>query len=234
MTQEKIARLSGVVYLGVVLTGIFSLMYVPSALTVWDSADTTYKNILSNLSLFRLGILGSILCSLLFLLLPLCLYKLLAPVNKNIAQLMVVFAVISVPITISNNQHKLDLLTLVQGDPYLRSISSENIEALVLLHLNKYNNGLLLAQIFWGIWLLPFGWLVYKSGFLPKILGILLMIGCFSYLTNFLGEIILPNYSALGIASIIHLPASIGEIGICLWLLIMGTKKLIYNGKTNM
>jgi hypothetical protein len=79
--------------------------------------------------------------------------------------------------------------------------------------------------VFWGLWLLPFGYLVYKSGFLPKILGILLMAGCFGYLVNFLGGFLFPQYASIGIAKFVSLPATLGEIGTCLWLLIIGLKK---------
>lgn len=78
---------------------------------------------------------------------------------------------------------------------------------------------------FWGLWLLLLGYLVFRSGFLPKVLGILLMIGCFGYLINFTGGFLIRSYADLGIARIIALPASIGEIGLCLWLLIAGIKK---------
>ncbi|MDZ4810885.1 MAG: DUF4386 domain-containing protein, partial [Bacteroidota bacterium] len=88
----------------------------------------------------------------------------------------------------------------------------------------QYNNGISLVSVFWGLWLLPFGYLIYKSGLLPKILGILLMLGCFGYLINFTGNMLIKNYTELGISKIVSLPASIGEIGTCLWLLIMGAK----------
>jgi hypothetical protein len=90
--------------------------------------------------------------------------------------------------------------------------------------LTTYNHGILLVALFWGLWLLPFGYLVYRSGFLPKILGILLMLGCVGYLINLVGQTLLPHYSQLGISKYISLPASIGEIGTCLWLLIVGVK----------
>lgn len=91
-----------------------------------------------------------------------------------------------------------------------------------MLLLKSYNNGIGIVQIFWGLWLFPFGYLVFKSNFLPKFLGILLMIGCFGYLLKFFGHSLFPNF---GIPSFVTLPGSIGEIGICLWLLIMGAKE---------
>ena len=94
-----------------------------------------------------------------------------------------------------------------------------------MLSLDAYNNGILVSSIFWGLWLLPFGYLVFKSGFLPKVLGILLMIGCFGYLINFLGVELLPGYEGTAIARVVRMPAALGELGTCLWLLIIGARE---------
>ena len=221
---QNMARISGLVYLAVVLTGLFSLMYVPTKLIDWKNPGITVTNIQANELLFRFGILANIACSLFFLFLPLCLYRLLSSVNKRMAQLMVILAVISVPIALSNVQNKIDIIPLLNNEIYLQSTSFESLESMVFFQLDQYNSGMLILQLFWGLWLLPFGWLVFKSGFLPKILGIILMAGCFSYLINFLGYLLIENYYSLGVASIVQIPASIGEIGICLWLLFTGKK----------
>ncbi|MGE0021120.1 MAG: DUF4386 domain-containing protein [Draconibacterium sp.] len=95
----------------------------------------------------------------------------------------------------------------------------------VLFYTEQYYQGMRLIHIFSGLWLFPLGYLVFKSNILPKILGILLILGCFGYLLNFVGYTLISNYSGLGISSYISLPASIGEIGICLWLLFIGAKE---------
>jgi hypothetical protein len=100
-----------------------------------------------------------------------------------------------------------------------------------MLYPENYNNGIEISQIFWGLWLLPFGYLVYKSGFLPKLLGVLLMLGCFGYLITFFGGFLFPNYLKTTFSDIVSIPASVGEIGICLWLLIMGTNSLKLRSK---
>ena len=112
----------------------------------------------------------------------------------------------------------------IQKADYLKVFEADKLQAQVLVYLKFYNNGNQIASIFWGLWLFPFGYLVFKSGFLPKILGILLMFGCFGYMVNFIGHFLFPNYGDTFIARFITMPGSIGEIGICLWLLIMGTK----------
>jgi hypothetical protein len=223
-SNKKTARIAGLLYLVVVLTGIFSLMYVPSKLIVWDNAAITFNNIVANQTLFRLGIVSGLICYTFFLFLPIVLYKLFNPVNDNYAKLMVVLAVISVPIYFINVQNEFTILSLVSSSNYLNGFSTEQIQSMVMLYLDQYENGMRIVHIFSGLWLFPFGYLVYKSGFLPKFFGILLMLGCFGYLINFLGNSLVPNYSKIGIASFIQLPASLGEIGICLWLLIIGIK----------
>ncbi len=223
-SNKKTARIAGLLYLIVVLTGIFNLMYVPSKLIVWDNASVTFNNILESETLFRLGIVGGIICYTAFLILPIVLYKLLNQVNKTYAIGMVTLAVISVPLSLVNLLNKVNVLTLIDKAQYLQVIEADELQAQVLLYLDFYNNGIEIASVFWGLWLLPFGYLVFKSGFLPKILGICLMAGCFGYLTNFIGGFLFQNYAGLGIARFVSLPGSIGEIGICLWLLIIGIK----------
>ena len=223
-SNKKLARIAGLIYLAVVLTGIFSLMYVPSKLIVSDNASLTYHNITSFEPLFRLGIVTGLLCYIFFLFLPLVLYKLLQTTNENYAKLMVLLAILSVPIFFLNVQNEFSILSLISGTNSRYGLSAEQIQSQVILYLDHYNNGMRIVHIFSGLWLFPFGYLVFKSDILPKILGILLMLGCFSYLINFVGHTLIPNYSKIGISSYLILPASIGEIGTCLWLLIMGAK----------
>lgn len=223
-SNKKIARTSGLLYLVVVLTGIFSLGYVPKMLFIWNDPVSTYNNIASSEFLFRLSILSSVICYTAFLILPVILYRLFEHVNKFYAKMMVLFAIISVPISFINLQNKLAVLSLIRGEDHLKFYSVSELQNKVMFYLNQYENGILITMVFWGLWLLPFGYLVYKSGFLPKILGILLMLGCFGYLINFTGNILIENYSEIGISKFVSLPASIGEIGTCLWLLTVGVK----------
>lgn len=223
-TDKKTARIAGLLYLIVVLSGIFHLMYVPSKLVDSTNPSVTVGNIIASETLFRLGILGGLVCYTAFLLLPLVLYKLLHGVNKTHAVLMVTLAVVSVPISFVNLLNKFAVLTLISKADYLSVFEADKLNAQVLFHLDSYGNGNQVASIFWGLWLFPFGYLVYKSGFLPKILGLLLMAGCVGYLIDFTGSFLFQKYGETGIASFISIPGSIGEIGICLWLLVVGVK----------
>ena len=222
---KQTARIAGALYLVLVLSGLFSLMYVPSKLSDWNNPETMINNIIFNETLFRLGIFVGIIGYIVFALLPLALYKLMSPVNKTYAVLMVAFAVVSVPISLVNMLHKFAVLTLLSKANYLSGVDAAQIHTQILLHLDYYGNGNQLASIFWGLWLFPFGYLVYKSGFLPKILGVFLMFGCFGYVINFTGNFLFPAYDGSLISKIITIPGSLGEIGICLWMLIMGVKK---------
>jgi hypothetical protein len=223
-TQKNTARLAGLIYLMVVLTGIFSLGYVPSRLIVWSNPERTFQNISSSRQLFRLSIASSMLCYIAFFILPFVLYKLLSPVNDGCGKLMVAFAVISVPISFINLQNKFSVLSFVTGSVYSNIYDAGQLQSQVMSSLDRYNSGILIVQIFWGLWLLPFGYLVYKSKFLPRVFGVLLMLGCAGYLITTFGETIIQNFDQSPVSKFITLPASVGEIGICLWLLIIGIK----------
>ncbi|MBS1732878.1 MAG: DUF4386 domain-containing protein [Bacteroidetes bacterium] len=223
--RNKVSRIAGLLYLGVVLTGIFSLMYVPSKLINHENARLTFQNLKASETLFRSGIASGLLCYIFFLFLPLVLYRLFREINENMAKLMVILALISVPMYFLNVQNELNVLSLLKVPGSFEGYNPAQIQSQALAYISQYDNGMRLVHIFSGLWLFPFGYLVYKSDFLPKVFGILLMLGCFGYLINFFGGILISNYKELGISSYISMPASLGEIGICLWLLIIGAKE---------
>jgi len=225
-SRKRTARMAGFLYLLLVFTGFFSLRYVPSKLIDWNDATKTFNNIVVSETLFRLDILAGIIGYTGFLILPFILYKLLNHINKTFAVGMVLLAVISVPISYTYLLDKFAVLTLIHKSNYLRAFQAEQLHAQVLLHLNYCENGILLASIFWGLWLFPFGYLVFKSRFLPKIIGVLLMVGCFGYQIDFLFHYLMTaKYEELGVSNYVRLPGSLGELGICLWLLIVGTRE---------
>jgi hypothetical protein len=224
-SNKNAARIAGLLYLIIAVNGFFFLRYVPSKLIAWDNGSTTFNNLINSEQLFRLSILSEIIAYTAWVLLPLVLYKLLKPVNKTCAIFMVVFALLIVPVAFCNIQNQFAVLTLINKASFLKVVEPAQLQANVLFYLNSYDNGNLIASIFWGIWLLPFGYLVYMSGFLPKVLGILLMFGCFGYLINFIGNLLFSQYGDSSFARIITKPGSIGELGICLWLLIIGAKE---------
>lgn len=220
----SVARTAGLLYLTVVLSGIVSLAYVPSQLIDPDSASQTVANIRASEGLFRIGIAAGFVCFTAFLLLPLVLYRLLGHASQTAGLLMVAFAVVSVPISLANMANKLHVLTLLSDRDFLQALTPDQLNTEVMLSLAQYNRGLLASAIFWGLWLLPLGYLVLRSRALPRILGVLLIAGCFGYLVQVFGSILVASYSSSVVARFATLPATVGEIGTCLWLLVMGAK----------
>ena len=218
-------RLAGLLYLVVVVAGIFSLAYVPGQLVVADDPQATLAKIAASESLFRQGIAAFLVMQVAFLLLPFALYSLLESSGRRAAVLMVVLAVTSVPLGLSALAHRLDLLSLFADPVVSRMLGSEQVRVEAVLSLEAYRNGLHVTKLFWGLWLLPFGWLVVKSRRLPRVLGALLMLGCFGYLLQVFGDLLMPGYADSAIASYVPLPAAAGEIGTCLWLLVFGVRR---------
>jgi hypothetical protein len=165
---KRTARVAGLLYLVAILTGVFSLRYVPSKVIVWDNAEMTFKNIIEHEMLFRLGIVAGIIGYTAFFILPLVLYRLLNHVNKSFAITMVSLAIVSVPFSLVNLLYKVNILTLIRKEEYLNALDAGKLQAQVLLNLHFYNNGIEIASIFWGLWLLPFGYLVFRSGFFQR------------------------------------------------------------------
>ena len=221
MTNEnKISRLAGGLYLLVVATGLFSLIYVPSQITVPGNPSATASNIVAHEALFRAGIAAFLVKQVAFLLLPLALFRLLRPVQAVVATTMVALAIVSVPIALVSLSSKLDVLDVLTG-PDSQSVPSVEMQSQAMAFLNSYGNGLLVTTLFWGLWLLPFGYLVVRSGFLPKTLGVFLVLGGLGYVTQVFWQILQPSTD---FPDFVLLPAAIGEIGICLWLLVLGAR----------
>ncbi len=213
---NRTARIAGFLYLMLLPLGIFG-MAVYSRLVVPGDAATTASNIMASESLFRLGIVTTLLVQIINIFVVLALYKLLKPVSKNMALLMVMFLLLGVPIAMLNELNQFAVLLLLHGANYLTAFTAGQFQALVPLFLDLHQFGISVAGIFWGIWLFPMGYLVFKSGFLPRILGVLLIIGCFGYLIDSFAVFFLPNYKAS-----VALFTFWGEVLLPLWLLIKG------------
>jgi hypothetical protein len=174
--------------------------------------------------LFRWGIASFLIEQIAFLLLPLALFKLLSPVNRNAAILMLVLALTAVPLALLSLGHRLDVLTLIADPGFNASSTSPGLHLLANYSLDAWRNGIRITSLFWGLWLLPFGYLVFKSGFLPRALGLLLMLGCAGYQTTVFAGLLLPGFERGAMSGYVGLPAALGEIGICLWLLLVGAR----------
>jgi hypothetical protein len=208
------ARVAGLLYLMVIPLGIFAL-YVSSTLIVAGDSAATAANIRASETLFRLGMVSDMLAPIILMVVVLFLYRLLRPISKNLAVLMVMFLLAGVPIALLNKLNQFAALHLVSGADYLTVFTPEQLQALMYQSLRLHNHGSHIAFIFWGLWLFPLGYLVFRSGFLPRILGVLLMVACLGYLID--------SFAAfLGYSVGIGLYTALGEALFPLWLLIKG------------
>ena len=222
MNNKKSARITGLIYLVVVITGMISLAYIPSQLIDWKNETITLSNLMNHETLFRIGIALHVLCYLAFTALGLAFYRLLHHINQGFARVMVVLVLLSIPISFLNLQHKYEVLNIIKVEK-IKSDAHHATQALQNLH--SYNDGILIVSVFWGLWLFPLGYLLYHSHQFPKVLSILLMLGCLTYLINFFGNTLFEDYKSLGFPSYLSMVSGIAEIGTCFWLIIFGFKQ---------
>jgi hypothetical protein len=166
---------------------------------------------------------SELICAAEFVLLLWVLYRLLSGVNKTHAALMVILGLLQIPIMFLNVLNEIAALSLLRGADFLSAFDLPQRQALAMQFLNLHGDGFVVAGIFWGLWLFPFGILVFKSGFLPRILGVLLIAACFGYLADSLTSLLLPSYEDV-VGRIANIPLTVGEPAIMLWLLIRGAK----------
>jgi hypothetical protein len=221
-STKKTARIAGFLYLLLALTGAFSILYVPSTLIVFGDAAATAEKIASSQLLFRAGILSGVVSHVIFVLLVLVLYHLLREISRKQAMLMVIFVVIGVATGFVNTINQLGALIALSGADFLSAFEEPELDALAYLFIRLHSHGIQIIQIFWGLWLFPFGLLVYRSRFIPKILGVLLIIAGIGYLLGTITFLILPQYQS-ALSTLITL-LEMGELPIILWLLIVGVK----------
>ena len=221
-STKRTARIAGVLYVLLALTGVFSLIYVPTTLVVFGDATATAENIRSSELLFRSGIFSGLVSNVIFVFLVLALYRLLKETSHKQAMLMVTLVVISVATGFANTINQLGALIALSGADFLSVFEKPELDAIAYLFIRLNSWGIQIIQIFWGLWLFPFGLLVYKSGFIPKILGVLLMIAGFGYLLGSFMFQILPQYDDA--LSTFIMVLEMGELPIILWLLIVGVK----------
>ena len=221
ISNKKTSRMAGLWYLLVAIFGSINTMFVVSKLYVSDNAAATVTNILAFERLFRLGILSNLITTICFLFLANALYKLFKPVDKDLVRLMVIFIIASVPLAYLE-MLKFAPILLLSGHGYLSAFEPTQLQALAMVFLGVFEQGFNITFIFYGLWMFPLGLLIFKSGsgFIPKALGVLLMVGCFGYLVKFLTVLLALHYEA--ITSLWMTVAIVAEISCILWLLIKG------------
>lgn len=210
-SPKNTARLAGLIGIIVLASGSFAHS-VNSDLINYTEAIRTAENIVISEALFRLGFVSGLVMETIFIIYAFLLFKLLKPVSNSYASLMLIFALIPVPIFLINQLNQFAALLLAKEQMYDQMI----------FFLNLHRNGGFIVSIFFGLWLLPLGFLVFKSGFFPKVLGILLMVGCFGYLINFIQGILIPGSEATLWTNPALVFTHIAELLLMLWLLIIG------------
>jgi len=209
---RTLSIVTGCTYLLMVPFGILGILYVPSTLIVDGDINATMGLIRDNMQMFHLSIFASLIVQLIQILLVLLLYRLLGHASKTAGILMIAFIVPAVSIAMLNEANYLTIGSLLSSDA---DLTSAHMQDLIRMLLEKHKAGVMIAQIFWGIWLFPMGYLAYRSGYIPRIIGVLLMIGCFGYLSDsmlyilnidagitvseytFIGEVLLPVWLIL-------------------------------------
>lgn len=211
------ARTAGFLYLLQIPLGVFGILYIPKALVVLGDAAATANNILAHEFLFRLSMVSAILAALVTVVTALFLYKVLKPVHKNYARLMVICTLVVAPISMLNELNHVAVLLLLNSPEIITIFTTSQLHTLMSVFLEVQEYGIQIVGIFFGLWLLPMGYLVYKSGYIPKIIGVFLMITCLGYLIDFVTFFLFPNFGL-----IISEYAWLGEVMMVSWLLIKG------------
>ena len=216
------ARRAGVLYLLIGVIAPIGLIVVPDAVMVRGDAAATAARVRDSASLVRLGIASELVHQIIGILLVLALYRLFQGVNERHARLMVIFSLLAVPIVFVNVLTELAALLFARGADFLSVFDQGQRDALAFLSLRLHAQGINVASIFWGLWLFPFGILVIRSRFIPRVLGLLLMIAGVGYLASALTSLLLPQYAAA--VGRVALALEFGELPIVFWLLIWGAK----------
>jgi len=221
---SKNARIAGFIYLLLTIAAPVRLALIPSTLFVHGNAAATANNIAAHETLFRFGIASDLFCGAICIFLTLALYRLFKGVDQSLAVLMVILGgILPAAIDFFNVLNDAAALLLVRGADFLSAFEKPQRGALAMLFLRLHQQEIVAAEIFWGLWLFPLAVLVYRSRFLPRFLGIWLIINGFAYLAMSFTGLMLPQYEDM--VDNIALPALLGEVVFVLWLLIKGAKE---------
>lgn len=219
-SPQAYARLGGILYLMIILAGALGEIFIRGKLIVSGDAVSTANHILASESMWRLGIAGDLLMHVLDIPVMLILYTLLKPVNKNLALLAVLFNLIQTAVLVANKLNLLMPLFLLGNADYLKALDPNQLSALAYLFIKAHDYGFGIGLIFFGFACLTYGYLLFRSGYFPRILGILIALAGLSYLTDSFTLILAPAYA--GTILPILVLALIGELSFCLWLILKG------------
>jgi Domain of unknown function (DUF4386) len=222
ISKQRLAKTAGILYLFIAILGFWGIMYVPSQTVVRGDAVATMSKILSNEFLFRSGIAGNLASSVIFLFLALTFYRLFKNTDENLAKILVVLVVVQTPVFFVSEALNVSALMVAKGE-LLKSfeVIQRQEFVLFLLRMSKYT--IIILEIFWGLWLIPLGQLILKSGYLPRIIGIFLILGGVAYVIEVIDYILLSEKLSF-ITDYFAFLYSVAELSTVFWLLIKGVK----------
>ncbi|MFD4932548.1 DUF4386 domain-containing protein [Peribacillus butanolivorans] len=221
------SRVAGFGLLLMAILAMFSNFSVFNGLIISDDAATTANNIITNEMLFRSGFISFVIVLILDVLLAWALYVLLKPVNKNLAMLAAWFRLVYTAIFGIALHNFLNVLQLLSGTEYLTVFTTDQLQAQVMLLIDAFNNGWIIGLVFFGFHLFVVGYLIIKSGgYIPRMIGFLLVIASAGYLIDSFAHFLLPNYTDYKtiFLLVVAVPGVIGELSLAFWLLIKGVK----------
>lgn len=225
-SSKTTARTAGLLYLAIIVSGIFAEFFVRSSLIVRGDAASTARNITASESLFRMGIASDLVMIVSDVALALLFYVLLKPVSKSLSLLAAFFRLAQAAVLGINLLALFFVLQLLSGAEYLKVFEPSQLDAMAMLFLQGHSIGYSIGLVFFGIHCFILGYLVFKSGYFPRILGILLMIASIGYLTDSFAKVLLHDYDhyEATFLLLVFAPAFIAELSMCLWLLLKGVK----------
>jgi Domain of unknown function (DUF4386) len=222
ISPQVYARIAGMAYLIIIVAGAMGEIFIRGKIIVWDNPIATTQNISASPMLWRIGIFGDLVMHVLDLVLGIIYYTLFKRVNKNLALLSLLFGMIQTAVLVANKMNLVMPLFLSEDAAYLKAFDPQQLQALTYLSIKAHEYGFGIGLIYFGFACLIDGYLIFKSEFLPRILGIMIFITGLSYLTNSFLLIFFPRLEGLLFPVILGPLAFIGEFSMCLWLLIKG------------
>lgn len=222
----KISKIAGLGYLVIFITGIFSNFIVLEGLVVPGDAAATANNITGNELLFRVGILSFIIMVVFDVVLAWALYVLLKPVNRNLSLFSGWLRLVNSTVFGIALYNLFSVMQVLSGAEYLKVFAAGQLQAQAMLFLNTFNNTWLIGLVFFSLHLFVLGYLIFRSGYIPKILGILLIVAAMGYLIDSFANFLLPNYTDYKdiFLLIVAVPGIVGELSLTFWLLLKGVE----------
>jgi hypothetical protein len=226
-SPQVYARAAGLLYLIVIVAGIFAEIFVRERLIIAGDAAATTHNIVTHQLLYRWGFVAELIACVCNMPLAVIFYHLFNRVNRNLALLVVFFTLVGTAIESVSLLNHFEPLILLRGGPSLTALKAEQLQALVYTSLQLFEYGFSIALVFFGFYCLAIGYLIFRSTFLPRVIGVMLAIEGLGYLVNSFANFLAPEFAARFLPYL--MASGLAEISFCLWLLVMGVNVTNWN-----